>query len=574
MERRNFIRWSGSTLLLAPYLNILGRFPENEGGNLTFLSEGLFARLIWENDRAIRRLLKVQQQKSDHPHEGGIPNRFGMYHAGGAADFIQKGASAWISPKSDYHQSTDLLAAMKLAIAFLNGIQHKDGTIDLLTTNFHSTPDTGFVVEPLCLAYGLLQAEEKAEVENLLGEMKDFLLKAGDALSKGGIHTPNHRWVVSMALARLNHLFPDQAYVARIEEWLNEKIDIDPDGQYTERSTHVYSPLTNRCLITISRLLNKPELLEPVRRNLDMTLYYVHPNGEVATEASGRQDQYQIGTLQNYWYPYVYMALQDQNGQFAAMTHTISKEMDARHLIRNLAYIQEDTTLSTPLPDTEALPNNYVKAFPHSKLVRIRRGQMDATILAENSTFLTFHKGNAVLQAIRLASAFFGKGQFVGASIDQHGNHFVLCQELTGPYYQPYPVDQLPSDGNWHKMPRSNRPQSEIQQLTTLVEVVENDGKLEVRIDIRGTDHVPVALELAFRHGGRLTGVSTVDGVEDAYLLADGMGTYTFGGNQITFGSGTATHSWTQLRGALPKLNGMCVYLTGETPFEMRLGLR
>ena len=575
MERRNFIRSSATALLLAPHLSAWGHLLRYTAPNANFLPDGFVDRLIWENDRAIDYLIDIQQQKSGHSHYGGIPNRFGLYHAGSASDFIQKGASAWVSPESDYYQSPDLIAAMKLAAEFLNNIQHDDGTIDLLTTNFHSTPDTGFVVEPMCLAYGILAAEEEenAEVGSLLGEMKRFLVHAGDALSKGGIHTPNHRWVVSMALARLNHLFPNTAYTARIEEWLNEKIDIDPDGQYTERSTHIYSPLTNRCLITIARLLDKPELYEPVRRNLEMTLYYVHPNGELVTEASGRQDQYQIGTLQNYWYPYFYMALQDQNGPFAAMANLISKEMETRRLIRNLAYLQEDAGLHSPLPDSAPLPDNYVKSFPHSKLVRIRRGQMDATILADNSTFLTFHKGNAVLQAVRLASAFFGKGQFVSANIDQHGNHFVLRQELTGPYYQPYPANQLPADGNWEKMPRINRPQSEIQQLTTIVEIVETEGKLELRIDIRGTAHVPVALELAFRHDGTLTGVSTVDGVEDAYLLIEGTGTYRYGSDQISFGPGQATHSWTQLRGALPKLDGMCVYLTGETPWAVRVEL-
>lgn len=80
-----------------------------------------------------------------------------------------------------------------------------------------------------------------------------------------------------------------------MDEWLRKGIDIDADGQYEERSTYIYTPLTNRCLVTIAKLIQREELLESVRKNLEMTFYYIHPNGEIATEASGRQDQFQVG---------------------------------------------------------------------------------------------------------------------------------------------------------------------------------------------------------------------------------------------------------------------------------------
>ena len=47
-------------------------------------------------------------------------------------------------------------------------------------------------------------------------------------------HTANHRWVICSALARINHFFPSPKLVSRIEVWLNEGIDLDPDGQYSE----------------------------------------------------------------------------------------------------------------------------------------------------------------------------------------------------------------------------------------------------------------------------------------------------------------------------------------------------
>jgi hypothetical protein len=60
-----------------------------------------------------------------------------------------------------------------------------------------------------------------------------------------------------------------------------------------------------------------------------------------------------------------------------------------------------------------------------------------------------------------------------------------------------------------------------------------------------------------------------VKGIENAYLAKEGeMMEYSYDGDTITFGPGIRKHAWTQLRGALPKLDADCVYFTGYTPFE------
>lgn len=398
--------------------------------------ESLFSALVKALDRQLPSLLQRQQQDPGHPGYGGIPDAYDLYHAMSAAMLVQQVGTSFANPDSPFFQAEALLAPMQRATDFLLKKQHADGTIDLISTNFHSPPDTAFVAEPLCLAYGLLQSMQLPALAPILEGLAAFLRQAGQALRVGGIHTPNHRWVVSMALARINALFPSQTYVDRINRWLGEGIDIDPDGQYTERSTHVYSPLTNRCLITLARLLERPSLLDPVRKNLRMTLYYLHPDGEIVTEASRRQDQYQSGTLQPYFYPYRYMAIRESDGPFAAVSQQIPQRIPLEQLTRNLAYMLEDPSLTQPLPAATPLPEDYRKAFSHSQLVRIRRKEKDATLLAANPVFFTFQHQNAVLQGIRLASAFFGKGQFETLQIEEEKDRsFVLRQRLEGPYY-------------------------------------------------------------------------------------------------------------------------------------------
>jgi len=567
MHRRQFVQHTSTALFLGASLPL--SFLKN---SIPTMNDGkeLLRLLITTNDKGIPRLLDLQN-KTDSSEQGGIPDRYGLHHAMTTANVLQRWTSAFVAEQSEFYHSEKLAQAITLAADFLQRQQHSDGTIDLLTTNFHSTPDTAFVVEPLCLSYTLLAKASHSATAKCLTVLEFFLRKAGDALTVGGIHTPNHRWVVCMALARLQTLFPNEKYVQRIDEWLAEKIDIDPDGQYTEKSTNIYSPLTNRCLITVARLLDRPDLYEPVRRNLDMTLYYIHPNGEVATEASGRQDQYQTGTLTNYFYPYRYMALHDENGQFASISAMIPENVSWKRLVQNLAYLQEDASLLAPLPQPIPLPENYAKVFPHSKLVRIRRGDRDATILADNPIFFTFQKGEAVLQGMRLASAFFGKGQFEAEKVEENNGKFVLAQQLEAPYYQPFPKEKLPEDGDWEKMPREERSQSEVQHLFTKIEIEETDDGFQLMFDISGTDNVPLAIELGFRKGGTLSNMQTIRDLTDAFLLKAERGTYQFAHDQIHFGPGHHVHTWTQLRGALPKLDADCVYITGFTPFQYRL---
>ena len=371
-----------------------------------------------------------------------------------------------------------------------------------------------------------------------------------------------------MALARLNQLFPNPSYLDRIDQWLAEKIDIDPDGQYAERSTLIYTPLVNRCLITIARLIEKPELFDPVRENLNMTLYYIHPNGEIATESSGRQDRYQQGSMQNYLYAYRYMSLQDKDRKFASMAENI-QNMDPGKLLFWLGYFLEDPFLLKSLPDTEPLPKSYVREFYHSDLVRIRRGNIDATILGANPIFFTLFKGNAALEGVRVASAFFGKGQFKSQAIEKTDGVFKMSQKLSGPYYQPLDPDVIPEDRNGWEVPRMRRGLSEVQEQETVVKIKEEGEGFKISISVSGTDNVPVAVEFAFRKGGRFNDLEAVKGIENAYLAKGGkMMEYTYGADTITFGPGIREHAWTQLRGALPKLDAECVYFTGYTPFE------
>lgn len=565
MDRRNFVTIGATSLCLM------------SASGFTMLKKQRATKPAWLlewiriNDQQLANYKPYKVTDSTSKYVGGYMNDVDIPNPHSTSGFIMRASMLFSCSESTHYQAKELLTDIELAARALLKMQNADGTIDYIDTNFHSTPDTAFLTENIIPAYKFLVQSNASGAKTTIDLLKTFLQKAGDALSVGGIHTPNHRWVVSAALTKLNGVFPDSRYVNRINQWLAEHIDIDPDGQFNEKSTNSYSPIVDRSLIIIARGLPKPELFEPVRRNLMMTLYYVHPNGEVVTEASNRQDKGTIGSMAKYYYCYRFMALLDKNGEMAAMCRLIETTCPKEQLAGYLDYFLEDPTLWNELPASKPLPTNYAKAFPYSGLVRIRRGNWDATLLSNNATWLTFHKGNAVLQGVRVAASFFGKGQFQASKIEQKGNSWVMHNLLEGPYYQPFSSDKIAPDGDWDKMPRSNRQQSEVQKLATTVAVKETPNGLQIDIDMVGTEGVPVALELIFRAGGVLAGVTNYPNKDKAYLLAGESGSYTVGSDTIHFGPGRVTHKGIQLRGALPAMDSPTVYLTGFTPFKHSL---
>jgi hypothetical protein len=569
MHRRTFLATATAASLaaLAPRLRAAEIPPAD-----------LVREAVRANDEQIPALLKKQERRAGHRWLGGLVNEFGLHSPHSTAGLISALACATASPDSKYFKSPDVVEPLRLALGYMLAAQHADdGSIDYYATNFHSHPDTAFILEVVCPAYALLRANPAPAVAALAPELGKFIQRGGDGLITGGVHTPNHRWVVCAALAWANSLFPKPAYVARVDEWLAENIDLDPDGQYTEKSTTVYSPIVNRALINVARLLHRPALLDSVRKNLEMTLYYVHADGEVVTEASRRQDRYQRGSMGRYYYSYRTLAVRDGNGRFAAMCRLIEESTQGK--VGELPAFLLEPEFSRPLPASAPLPTDYVKHFSHSQLVRIRRGAASATLLAANTTLFSFHKGAAALEALRFATSFFGKGQFTADTLEVRDGRYILRQTLEGPYFQPLTAAQI-AHGDHTKMApngtlatnsKALRQQSQIQRLEAVVEITETAGRFSLAISLTGTADVPVSIEFAFRAVGTLSGVEPLPGTKDAYLLRSGTGRYTLGSDIIEFGPGRVEHTYTQVRGALPKAEGQSVYLTGLTPFKTTL---
>ena len=556
MDRREFLSVLGTTASI--------RLSGAEEG-IAPAGDDIYLELVKVAERAVEESLPKQQA------DGGLRDEHEIPQPGATAGFLSSLAALFLAPESRYHRSPELLERMERAAEHLVRDQHPDGTIDLPTTNFGSPPDTAFVLEPLCSTAEVLRTRKYQETRLLEATLKTFIERGGFALTTGGIHTPNHRWVVVSALARCHHLFPNPRYLARLDQWLAEGIDLDEEGQFTERSTGIYNAITDRALLTAGRLLDRPNLFDPVRRNLETMIYFLHPNGEVATDISRRQDRFQSATLRPYYHAYRYMACHDRNGRFAA----VANELERKHLEQlggELLSFLEIAELRQDLPPRVALPTDYEKHFTISGFVHIRRGERSATILGGDSRFFSLRHGGAVVEAVRLASAFFGKGQF-SASLGRSGSVYRLEQELEGYYLQPLdPADRRP-DGNWQAMPNSRRTHSNVCRLRSRVDIGEREDGFELSLNVGGTDGVPLALEITLRPGGQFTGdaLAPLPDMPNAYLLGEGIASYELAGRRVRIGPGFRYHTWTQLRGAEPRLPGITLYLTDYSPLKRTL---
>ncbi len=526
------------------------------------LPDDIYPELVKSLDAGLEKALLRQEPSGGWLDPHAIPSVIS------SAGTLSAMAAAFLAAESRYYRQAAILERMERAADYLLRVQNPDGTIDSYVTNFASPPDTAFVVQAIGAAAEVLKTRGGPEARSVNDKLEAFLRRAGEALITGGIHTPNHRWVVSAALARCHHLFPDPRYLARIEQWLAEGIDLDSEGQFTERSTGIYDEVSDQAFILMAWLLDRPALFDSPRKNLETLLYFLHPNDEIATDISRRQDRFTALSVFHYYRCYRFMAWRDQNGRFASVADYIERNHlpEMGHYVIDFMEILE---LRNPLPPREPVPTDYAKHYDLSSFVHIRHGDLSATILGDNSRFFSFRNGGAVVEAVRVATAYFGKGQF-SEPLRPAENGYRLEQSLDGFYYQPLAPGDRGADEHWPLTSGTSRARSNFSHLKSSVEIREVDGGCEIGLNVEGVNQSPVAVEITLRPGGKLTGdLLALDAASpNIYLWGEGLATYDLAGSRVQFGPGFRQHAWTQLRGAQPRLGGLTVYMTGFTPLK------
>ncbi|MER6788801.1 hypothetical protein ABT330_30005 [Streptomyces sp. NPDC000658] len=458
--------------------------------------------------------------------------------------------AAYRSPDSALHGSRRAVAAAAAHLRALRAAQTATGLF-AGGDNVQSPPDSAFTVNDVCDAH-VLAAGAGPDLRDVTAALAEIAGAARPALLTGGVHTPNHRWELCAALARLHRSFPDDRLLARVEEWLAEGVDIDAEGLYGERSAAYAAHVSNPSLLLLADVLGRPELSDAVERHLTATLDLIGPDGTVETVHSRRQDQHHPFPLAPYLPHYRLLAVRTGRGDLGrAARRAAAGGVDDPGLLAE-ALLTPDLCRVLPAPAAETLPRSrylttarlavHASATAHTVVYggsdvpghrRIRSG------LACNPTFLRLFAGEAVLDAVRLSRGFFDLGPFRAAAMEQTADHrYRLTETLTAAYYQPLPADRRRDDGAYRMadegrfsaaMAFPDRPRDEVSH-TTRVEVDLREDGADLLIDIGGP-RAPWALELTFRPGGVPEGALPLG--DGRWCLTTGPATYRVGDDEI-----------------------------------------
>lgn len=430
-----------------------------------------------------------------------------------------------------------LVEAARSALQTLRDLQGSSGTFRG-GDNVDSPPDSAFTVNDLAWARVRLErlpanAAPAVELTELFDELLDAVTPA---LVHGGVHTPNHRWEIASALARLWEAGGSEQARERALEWLAEGVDLQADGMFSERSANYAAHVSVPSLLAMGRILELPALREAADRGTRTQAQLTGTDGLVETLASRRQDQFAPfdgGALHPWFRAHAARTGDPLSARAAQRTSAIA---DADAVLTLLAHALEDPSALGPLPDPtpSATPDRpELMELDPSGLVRIDHGDSRAVLFGGTDTaaigriasgtssrpVLARLVGRSVgVTEVRLSRDFFSLGPLRPGpprrvhSAEEAGRFsYELCEEVQAEYFQPLGLERHDPHGEYPlgfngrfaaAMDFPHRP-VDVLALTTTLRAELAPGHLNLHFRFTGTD-TPLCLLLAL-DGGSLS---------------------------------------------------------------------
>ncbi len=495
-------------------------------------------------------------------------------------------------------QARALLPAAALAAGAMMRAQRPSGLLDLLSVNYDSSPDTGFTVQQLCTVVELgrtiapfdklrvPRADEPAWVE-LLSKIEQFIRRAAPGMMDGGFHTPNHRWVITSALAQAARLYPDLDVRRTVAAYLAEGADIDAEGFFIERSIGVYDAVNDRSLLLIADNWGWPAAVDAAERNLALDLRLLHADGTAETGLSRRQDDHRSGARE------VALGLAPcyllahglrPNPLFARAAEVLWEQ--APQPVNHLEWLCYALLKhGDPAPTDVALPDDFAQHFEANGIYRVRRGPLSASFFRDATRLLSLTFGAAELTDLKISATYFGGdcGRFIGDRLEVKGGRAVLWSEgrrrPRRPGYE-LPLGRPVPPERWTEM-MAERDLRWLPPLYSALEARENADEHGQGFDLRyrtldGLDRVAVQIALDFPPGGvwETEDTRTKPAAGQALFLKRGCGVMRYGSDAIRIDPGAFAHSMWPMREAEPAPNAVRVLLTFLTPVDFAFTIR
>lgn len=428
-----------------------------------------------------------------------------MYGAYGYPDYannavpIETMSSGYYCSESKFYHDKNLLYIMNCLIDYLYSAQREDYTVDNRESDYKCGPILISIY--LVRAYRIMKKYAVSEEEIALRDrLFEYLIPVSKGVCNGGTITPNHRWMAASSALILYSEVKMECLKRLADAYLNEGVDIDESGEYTERSP-MYNRECDNAFLIIAEETGDNYYLECVRKNLELMLYYIEPDFTMFTQNSNRKDK-QEGDVSASFYPdgfyhaYMYMSYLLKNPVFARMADDIFNNIKSR--AGRGPGILWPFLLHHELKEYEPVLTDRPISFNifHKDIVRKKNKDLSVTLLVRSPNFLFIQKGN-LRCFVRVCASFFAVAQLIPKQIEKiDDDKYYFTMTAQGKYHGPLP--EKPATPVWKDMDHSKRPVINSVQLIYHVTLTLKDTGVSIDIRSEGMDKVPYKVEFCF----------------------------------------------------------------------------
>lgn len=538
-----------------------------------------YERLVHDTERRVQHALQTQNLQPGSPYYGAFVMPTGVYMQKHALYQIASLAAAYCNRDTVYYHDETVLTAMLRGLDYVDSTQHENGLFDYITCNFFSAPDTAFCIGIITPALQYLRKLDKRTdgEEMLMARLEKIIHKGGRGLLEGGFHTPNHRWAIAAMLSQCGKLFGEEDLIRAAAVYLNEGIDCNEDGEYSEKSAGNYNAVNNTAMLFLADALDDDSFEQPVIRNLRMMLTYWEPDDSVFTANSTRFDKDLLVYPDGYYFFYLYLGHKYNIPEFIAMANYTFRVIEEKNLLSPDMLIKY--MLYPELVDFEselcATPTEYKAFYADSGIARVRRGRYSYTVMKDKSNFLYVHNGSIKL-AVKVAGSFCEHRAFKAEKMWEEKGEFHLHQTMHGWYYLPF--EEKPATSDWWKMDNASRKKKMGPDMDIDVIVRETEDGIDVDIQTSGVKGAPWRVELAFSGISRISNEHMTMPIhgDEILVLKDSDFEVTDGFATMTVGPAFGNHHFTEGKeDSEAKTPGAAtVYMTDYTEFHHVISIR
>ena len=539
-----------------------------------------YEQIIRDTEKRAVRAMKTQNLDPNSPYYGAFVMPNGVYMQKHALYCIADIGAVYCNLESKLYHDEKLLASMLIGLDYVRAQQHENGLFDYITCNFFSAPDTAFCIGIILHLAQFLKRKEAlvAGEAALLAKLDPIIHDGGRGLLEGGFHTPNHRWAIAALLATCGKLYGEADLTQAAFQYLNEGIDCNEDGEYSEKSAGNYNGVNNQAMLLLAEALDDDSFEQHVIRNLNMMLTYWEPDDSIFTANSTRFDKDRLVYPEGYYWFYLYLGAKYNIPEFVAMANYTFDIVREKNILSPNVLIRY--MLHPELIDFESdvcgTPTQYHAYYADSGIARVRREGYTYTVMKDKSNFLYVHNGDIKL-AVKIGGSFCEHRAFKAETMEMdETGAFHLHQTMRGWYYLPFP--EKPATSDWWQMDNASRPKKLGPDMDIDVTVRETEDGIDVDIRTSGVEGAPWRVELAFSGIDRISNDHMTMPVrgDEVLVLKDSFFTVSNAVSTMEVGPAFGVHHFTDGKeDSEAKTPGAAtVYLTDYTAFHHTISIR